>query len=153
MKPVIFKAHTTSGPWQVPGWIVPDTDNLLAIDMRYEADIECAPPKPAKWIITHRPTGFRITREPYTDAATRGQAIMKAQMFFAMYTQRGWGLRARKPACIIAPHQAMTQCQKISFWRQVAGWPITRDKALPFAWAGIPTSNTSTSAPKENDHG
>lgn len=122
MQPTIIKIarkpDRPDAPEAYPGWIVPDTDGLLAIDERYAADLEFG--EPAWWTITHIPTGFRVTKGGYTDANTREAAIAIAQRFFREYKARGWTLDTNDPAEVIKPHNSMNIDEKNAFWRAVA---------------------------------
>lgn len=109
-----------SAPDSFQGWVVPETDDLLAIDERtpVSADGLIA----AEWVITHLPTGNSIVRAPYTNASTRERAAEIAQAFFRECKARGWPLTSRSSADIVAAHNTLPPDKKKVFWRSVAGW-------------------------------
>lgn len=115
---VALKPDRQDAPESYPGWIVPDTDGLFAIDERYAADLEFD--EPAWWTITHVPTGFRVTRYGFTDAHTREAAAEIAQRFYRECKARGWKLDSSDPASLVEPHNAMSPDEKNAFWRAVA---------------------------------
>src|SRR4051812_48867652 len=105
MKAIIIKCAPVPGrdPLEVPGWVVPDTEDLFGVDMRHEADIGAIPPYPAGWVITHLPTGSRLSYLDYTGAGTREDAIGIAQRFYGEYKARGWSLHSEVSAEIVEP--------------------------------------------------
>jgi hypothetical protein len=112
------------GPAEYPGWIVPDTNDTLAIDERYPADpldYECG--GAAVWFITHMPTGFRVCRAGYTDADTRDRAVRVAQRFYNGAMARGIDLTSSVSTVIVDAHNKMTHAEREEFWRFVAVEP------------------------------
>lgn len=110
-----------SAPDEYPGWIVPETEGLLAIDLRCPASIEFV--EAADWAITHIPTGHRVIRYPYTNASTRERAVEIAQNFYRECRSRGWDIVSSDPMAIPGMHNAMAHEHKIKFWEAVAGSP------------------------------
>jgi len=135
MKAIIIKMacrENDKGESEVPGWVVPDTDDLLGIDMRYEADIEYM--QSAKWFITHLPSGRRIGYGDYTEAAYRNDAAAIAQRFYVQFKARGWDLTESDPDQVVNPFKTLTKDEQKDFWMAVAGWsqdkePTPRDVA------------------------
>lgn len=122
MKATIIRYPTKDGSHEVPGWIVPDTDSLFGIDMRVEADLECGPPTPAVWAITHLPSGFRVSAGPYTDAGTSLEAVGIAQRFYKEARARDWDLRATVATRVTAKYKTMSKEEAKAFWYAVANW-------------------------------
>lgn len=125
LKPVVIKIlknpKAVQGlPDTYSGFIVPDTDGIMAIDMRHAAEPELE--EPADWIVTHLPTGAGIVKSPYTAAHTCADAVDIAQRFYREAMARGWPLESADTAAIVAPHNAMTYQQKLKFWHSVAGF-------------------------------
>src|SRR5262245_29498842 len=115
MKAIIIKCAPNPGrdALEVPGWLVPDTDDLFGVDMRYEADLEAIPPQPNGWVITHLPTGARVSYLEYTRAGRLDDAIGIAQRFHAEYKARGWDLQGTDSNVIVEPFKMLTYAQKI----------------------------------------
>lgn len=128
MTPVIIHIATTRKGIQTdyPGWMVPDTDDLLAVDERH-------PPQPslynpagelleegceACWVITHLPTGYEVHR-PEMETATLERAVAIAQAFYREAVARGWPLRSKESAVIVASHNAMPRAERDAFWKVV----------------------------------
>lgn len=125
MKAIIIKTAAIPGrePQEQPGWLVDNTEGLLAIDMRYEADIEAIPPSPAGWIITHLPTGARVGYGEYTSASTKDVAASIAKRFYDEFKSRGWNLYSDQPEVVVASVQKLEPVERTQFWETVAGWP------------------------------
>jgi len=125
MKAIIIKYAPNPGRpgGEVPGWLVPDTEGLLAIDMRYEADIEAIPPRPAGWVITHLPTGARVGKPPYTDASSQHEAARIAKRFYEVYKARGWNIYSDKREIIVAPFNGLPREELTEIWEKIADWP------------------------------
>jgi hypothetical protein len=123
MKAIIIKCAPKPGrdPLEVPGWLVPDTEDLFGVDMRYECDLEAIPPHPNGWVITHLPTGSRLSYHDYTGAGTREDAIGIAQRFYSEYMARGWNLHSEVSAEITEPVQQLNHAERTQFWERVAG--------------------------------
>lgn len=114
------KSQRPDAPLEHPGWIVPDTDELLAVDLRVPADIEYL--EPAQWYITHIPTGFRVNYGPYTDADTRERAVELAQAFYREMKALGVELSSPDASTITKPVTSLSSETKRDFWNKVAGW-------------------------------
>jgi hypothetical protein len=121
MKAAVFKIARSPGvESEIPGWIVPDTDDLLAIDLRAPADLEYM--SPSDWRITHLPTGYGVRASPYTDADTRERAVEVAQAFYRELKALGVDLAMNDIKAICAPVTALSNAGKRDFWNKVAGW-------------------------------
>lgn len=129
MKAAIIKTTGREGSSEVPGWLVPGTDDLFAIDLREDACLDAIPPIPAYYVITHVPTGFKINRAPYTDAGTRYAAAAVATRFYAEYKKRGWTLNTDDPAIVTAPFKDLSDDEKRKFWEAVADWDTAEKPA------------------------
>lgn len=125
MKAILIQCAPNPGrdPLEVPGWLVPDTEDLFGVDLRYEADVEAIPPQPNRWVITHIPTGARVSNHDYTRAPTREDAIVLAQRFYGEYKARGWNLHSQVPEEIVEPVRQLNHADTVAFWEKVAGWP------------------------------
>jgi len=144
MKAIIIKLATRNedgGTQDVPGWLVPDTEDLFGIDMRIECDMEAIPPQPPVWVITHLPTGMAVRNGEYTRAGSNFHACGVAQRFYQQYKTHGWELNTKDPAVILEPFKKLTQAQKVYFWEKVATTPIEIEPEM--------TPPTSSSAPSE----
>lgn len=131
MKAIIIKTAPNPGreSLEVPGWLVDDTEGLFGIDMRYEADIEAIPPYPAGWVITHLPTGARVSFGDYTRAATKDVAAGIAKRFYNEYKARGWNVYSDKPEVIVESVQGLEKAERIQFWEKVAAWPKKEEES------------------------
>jgi hypothetical protein len=125
MKAIVIQYPAKEGSFEVPGWIVDDTDGLLAIDQRYEADLESIPPTPAVWAITHIQSGFRVKAGDYTEAGTMLKAIGIAQRFYREAKARGWDLNTADPSVVTAKYKTMSTEEARAFWYAVAGWELS----------------------------
>jgi hypothetical protein len=68
----IFTATFNDGPERTSGYVVPDTDNTLAVHERWEDH----------WRVTHVPSG-RAVMPPYqAELTVREQAVAFAQRFY-----------------------------------------------------------------------
>jgi len=123
MVPTIIKIarnpERPNAPESYPGWIVPDTDGLMAIDQRLAAVPEML--EPAWWTVTHIPTGMRVTKPGFTDAYTQEQAADVARRFYNAYRIRGWPIESADASRIISVHNDLSDDEKRRFWREVAG--------------------------------
>jgi|GEM_PF-2388956 len=128
MKATVIKIRCGEGeiPEEVPGWFVPDTDELLAVDLRYEANVETG--EAADWYITHIPTGFMVHRHGYTNAASRERAVEVAQNFYRECRARGWDMTSSDADSILSAHNKMPWEEKLRFWNAVRA---TAAKAEP----------------------
>lgn len=117
---IITIRHPKMGEHQQPGWIVEGTNNLLAIDLRWDADIDAEPPEPAGYVITHIPTGYGIN-SPHVKAATKERAAEIAKNFHDEWVRRGWDLTSADHAKVIAPMLALTKDERSDFWTAVSG--------------------------------
>lgn len=127
MKPIVLKGGAILGGIEFEGFIVPDTNGLLAIDERYPADPEDKEASEAYWKITHIPTMFSVTRYDYTDAKSKEQAAAIAQRFYAEAAARGWDLTSTDDKAITDRHNSMTAEEKTKFWEAVRGSPVSED--------------------------
>lgn len=127
MKPIVItipsNAMSQGKEEQFAGYLVPDTNDTLAIDMRYEADLNAIPPQPASWAITHLPTGFRVRYGDYTRAGCMDDAMHIAKRFFIEATALGANLGSTDPAEVTGPIGALGKEAMKQFWRKVANWP------------------------------
>jgi hypothetical protein len=133
LKPTIITIrHPKNGEQQQPGWIVEGTNNLLAIDLRWDADIDSMPPQPAVYIITHIPTGYGIN-SPYAEAGTKERAAEIAKNFYDESVKRGWDLQSANQTKVIAPMLAASKEERLVFWKAVSAHkekPETSTKPL-----------------------
>lgn len=120
LKPVTIRIKLNPGKEgctsEFAGFIVPDTDELLAIDERY-------PPvsfEDATWFITHLPTGVRVSWLEYTRAPTKARACKIAQQFFREYTRRGWRLAGNEHEAIAKRVRDLAADEKVAFWTAVS---------------------------------
>ena len=98
------------------GWIVPGTDDLLAIDERYAASAY----RPARWFITHLPTGRKVPMPPaLDDPPTREAAVLIAQAFYDEAMKMGWPLSSSDASAIAERHNEMLSELRVSFWCRV----------------------------------
>lgn len=123
MKAIIIKFAAKPGAEEpeVPGWLVPDTEDLFGIDQRVEADVESIPPYPARWCITHLPTGMRVSAGAYTEASCRADAAAVAKRFYDEYKRRSWKLRTMDPDEVTNPVKALSKNECAAFWEAVRG--------------------------------
>lgn len=123
MKPIIIKAAVSEGKpaAEFPGWIVPDTDGLLAIDMRYEGHWDAEMPDPSEWFVTHLPSGYSVRYGHYTLATHSDTAIDIAQRFYQQCKVHGFDLTSTDPAAIVAPFKKLRPSEHVTFWELVAG--------------------------------
>ena len=105
---------------EYPGWIVPETGDTLAIDLRIPGDIQFM--EPSRWFITHLPTGHRVNVAPYTDADTRERAADVATAFYREMTALGADLASSDPVAITKHVLDLTAEARRDFWNKVAGW-------------------------------
>lgn len=105
---------------EYPGWLVPDTEDTLAIDCRIPADIVFM--EPAWWFLTHLPTGRRINVPPHTDADTRERAVEVAAGFYREMKALGVDLTVSDPEAITKPVMDLGPDGIKDFWNKVAGW-------------------------------
>lgn len=117
----IARNPSRPGPSEYPGWIVPGTEGLLAIDERYPAwqGTEDDPEgSPATWFITHIPTGFHVNGVG-CHSGTKLQAAQHAQNFFDEYRNRGWDLNSTDAKAIAAPVNALSADERKAFRAKV----------------------------------
>lgn len=120
MKATVFKITGKGGTQtEVPGWIVPETDGLFAVDERWPACIEEC--EPATWKVTHLPTGFSVTYGWLTDADTKERAADIAKAFYREYKERGFPLDITDPAAFVVPYKALSPDERKTFWLKVTG--------------------------------
>lgn len=127
LQAVLIKvAHDPSKPGisEFPGWIVPETDSLFAVDQRYEADIETM--QPASWWITHLPTGRRVSAGLYTAATTRSNAFEIAQRFYREAIALGCDLKSKNIDEVTGGFKSLSQEQRTAVWERIADFHITR---------------------------
>ena len=124
---VVFQVTTENGKEDVPGWIVPDTDDLLAVDIRYDADLTCL--ESADWAITHIPTGRRVNSGWMLEAGTRADAIRIAQRFYAAYKARGWDLRGDDPDAITEPVKRLSKEEHTALFAEIGEWKEAKGAA------------------------
>jgi hypothetical protein len=126
MKAAIIRGAKTPGAMELefPGWIVPDTGDMLGVDLREPADLVYM--EPSDWRITHLPTGYGIRAGSYTDADTRERAVEIAQAFYREMNALGVDLTSPDPATVIGPVAALSNEGKRAFWERVAGWSEQR---------------------------
>ena|SRR5688572_21031927 len=125
MKATIIKILTPpSGDTdEVPGWIAPGTNDTLAVDIRFEADLSAIPPQHAKWYITHLPTGYRVGHGDYTRAGYRDDAVNIAKRFYEAATEIGCDLTSAESSDVVGPIGKLDKDARTKFWCRVAGWP------------------------------
>lgn len=126
LRPILIEIPGTamSGgtPGVYPGWLVPDTNDTLAIDAREDAIIDAIPPIPAVYVITHLPTGLRVKCGEYTAAGNRESAAAIAKRFFEEVVKLGADPTSRDGRNIAAAVAALDEAAARNFWRRVAGW-------------------------------
>lgn len=135
LKPIIFtfpigKAEDNKvkiGEAQAAGWIVPHTDDTLAIDMKLEAQL-LDNPSEAVWCITHLPTGFAVNYGHYTAATCSFTAIEKAQRFYREMNFLGADMKSADPKEIVDKVRALDADANKAFWYRVAGWELKETK-------------------------
>lgn len=111
------------GEAQAAGWIVPGTDDTLAIDMLREACLVDHPSE-AVWRITHLPTGMAVNHGLHTDASSNFEAIEKAQRFYREMTDLGVDMKCSDSATVVAKPKALDKEASRAFWYRVAGWKL-----------------------------
>lgn len=126
MRPIILKGKAIRAGHEFAALIVPNTNDLLAVDERYPPDPDNGEPD-STWKITHIPTMYSVTRYGYTDASTLERAIEIAKRFFAEASARGWDLTSADHEEIIGKHNAMSADQKTKFWEAVRGSPRSEE--------------------------
>lgn len=135
MQPVIIKFATKNGRGgpgaEVPGWVVPDTEGVFAVDMRYEADIESL--EPADWKITHLPTGMSVSVPPYTEADCRDEAFAIAQRFYNELKAGGCDVHSTESAEITRIVKALPKEDVAPFWARVGGYSEKQPEQEPLA--------------------
>jgi hypothetical protein len=133
VKAILIKTAANPGrdPQELPGWLVPDTEELFGVDMRYECDLEMIPPQPNGWIVTHLPTGACVSYLEYTRAGRLDDAIGIAQRFYGEYKARGWDLLSTDPSVITEPFKKLSYAEKIDFWEKIANWPKESEEDAP----------------------
>lgn len=126
MKAVVIRGAKTAGSFDLefPGWVVPDTNEMLAVDLRVPADLEYM--EPSDWRVTHLPTGYGVRYGPYTEASSRERAVEIAQAFYREMNALGVDLTSADPATVTAPVAKLNNEGKMRFWERVAGWSELR---------------------------
>ena len=99
--------------------VVPDTDDLLAVDERHPADPKDVEDPDPDWRITHIPTMFAVWKPGLTDASTMERAIQIAQSFYREAKALGWNLRSENEREIVGAHNAMPKEERERFWKRV----------------------------------
>ena len=123
MKAVIIKMACkpdTEGETEVPGWIVPDTQDVFAVDLRYEGDIEYMYEN--GWCITHLPTGLALRAGAYTEAHRRADACDIAKRFYDEMIARGANVHSSTPADFTSVVNNLPKNERTAFWEKIAGW-------------------------------
>lgn len=120
MMSIVFETVGEHGRKQRQGWLVPDTDELLAIDQRFEPqEGEIMTVDAEDWVITHRPTGFMVARAPYTEAHTKARAAGLAQAFFRECKDLGIDLRETEANKIVARVSSLPREDQLRFWERI----------------------------------
>lgn len=120
MTPIVFETVGANGRKQRQGWLVPETDELLAIDQRFEpAEGEIMSVDAEDWVITHRPTGFMVSRHPYTEAHTKARAAGLAQAFSRECKELGIDLHETEANKIVAKVSALPREDQLRFWERI----------------------------------
>jgi hypothetical protein len=101
------------------GFIVPDTEGLMAIDERSPADPDDPECPEADWVVTHIPTMYAVRKSPFTDASTREKAIAIAQCFYRECKNRGWPIASEDPSELAMAHNALPVAARQLFWEQL----------------------------------
>lgn len=107
----------------VGGWIVPNTEQTLAIDMLSEMELTEDGPSFADWAITHLPTGFMVNKGEYTISDSSESAIKKAQRFYQVSRRLGIDMHSSDVQVIVGPWNELGEKEKKAAWIEVAGWP------------------------------
>lgn len=105
---------------EYPGWLVPDVEDTLAVDLRIPGDLEYM--EVNQWYITHVPTGRRINYGFYTDASTRERAVEIAQGFYREMTSLGCDLKSSDPSEVVRPVNLLDSNAKRELWFKITGW-------------------------------
>lgn len=100
-------------------FIVPDTEELLAIDERYPADPDDAECPEAEWWITHIPTMHAVHKSGFTEAETREAAIAIAQCFYQECKRRHWPIASEDPSALVLVHNALPAKERLDFWNRL----------------------------------
>jgi hypothetical protein len=114
---------------EFPGWLVPDTDDTLAVDLRIPADLEYM--EPSQWYITHIPTGRRINYGLYTEASTRERAVEIAQNFYREMSAIGCHLKSTDPSEVVRAVNTLEADAKRALWTKIAGWEQRQPDSAP----------------------
>lgn len=120
MQPIVFETVGERGRKQRQGWLVPGTDELLVIDQRFvpeEGEIMTVDAE--DWVITHRPTGFMVSRMPYTEAHTQARAAGLARAFFRECQALGIDLRESEANKIVARVSSLPKEDQVRFWERI----------------------------------
>jgi hypothetical protein len=126
MEPIVFETVGEHGRKQRHGYLVPETDGLLAIDQRFppsvhedKGDILVAMDA-QDWVITHLPSGFGIYQGDYTDAHTSARAAGIAQAFFRECAALGVDLRESDAGKIVAQVYSLIRGDRLCFWQRIS---------------------------------
>lgn len=132
LKAAIIKGeHTKGRAFEWLGYIVPDTEDLLAVDERYPGvepdEQEGTGAEEPVWKITHMPTMFSVSYLDYTAASSREQAFAIAQRFYQQAALEGMDLHSTEPTAITDVHKKWDDAKKQAFWSAVKGDSVSRE--------------------------
>lgn len=120
MRRIVFETVGENGRKQRQGWLVPETDELLVIDQRFEpAEGEIMSLDAEDWVITHLPTGFMVAQGVYTEAHTKARAAGLAQAFFRECKALDIDLREPEANKIIARVNSLPREDRLRFWERI----------------------------------